>query len=50
VPQFTELPLSDPWPFLQGHPEAMKIGSPPEGACRYRIVAQGNCDVDGSGR
>src|SRR3954451_496673 len=32
---FTELPLSDPWPFfLQGHPESMKIGV---GRCHLHV-------------
>ena len=35
MPLFTELPLSDPWPFfLQGHPEAMKIGV---GRCHLHV-------------
>jgi hypothetical protein len=32
---FTQLPLSDPWPFfLQGHPESMKIGV---GRCHLHV-------------
>src|SRR3954451_22571625 len=35
APLFTELPLSDPWPFfLQGHPESMKIGV---GRCHLHV-------------